>query len=104
MHITINFKSGRIYLPKEVVDFLNTNQIRITAEDYFFTMYKCTQRENGIKINKDNVIRNREVIQQLNELYHFGQNERIELVITDLITEEHSPTVYVSTKLPRKLK
>ena len=104
MHITINTRSGRIYLPKEAVDFLNTNQIIITAEDYFFTMNKCTQQGNGIKINKDNVIRNREVIQQLNELYNFGQNERIELVITDLITEEHSPTVYVSTKLPRKLK
>ena len=102
MHITINAKSGRIYLPKEAVDFLNTRQIKIAAEDYFFTMYKCSQQENGIKINKDNVIRNREVIHQLNELYNFGQNEKIELIITDLITEEQSPTIYVCTKLPRK--
>lgn len=102
MHITINAKSGRIYLPKEAVDFLNTRQIKKEVEDYFFTMHKCTQQENGIIINKDNVIRNRAVIRQLYDFYNFRQNEKIKLKITDLITEEQYPTIYISTSLPRK--
>ena len=63
MHITINIKSGRIYIPKEVVDFLGTDSIEITSDDNYFSINERMWEDDGIRINKDNVIQDRAVVQ-----------------------------------------
>ena len=57
MRMTINVKTGRIYLPKEAVDFLGTDRVEITSEDNQFTINRRTgDIDDGIKISKDNAI------------------------------------------------
>ena len=102
MHITINRKSGRIYLPKEAVDFLSTNRIEITSDDNYFSINERMWEDDGIKINKDNVIQDRSVVQWLTEQYDFPQTEKIVLDILDLKMEGRFPVVYVNTGLPCK--
>ncbi len=86
MHITINRKSGRIYLPKEVVDFIGTDSIEITSDDNYFSINERMWEDDGIRINKDNVIQDRAVVQWLTEQYDFPQAEKIVLDIMDLRT------------------
>lgn len=100
MHITINIKSGRIYIPKEVVDFLGTDSIEITSEDNYFSINERMCEDNGIRINKDNVIQDRAVVQWLTEQYDFPQKDKIVLEILDLKMEGRFPVVYVNTGLP----
>lgn len=100
MHITINRKSGRIYLPKEVVDFIGTDSIEITSDDNYFSINERMWEDDGIRINKDNVIQDRAVVQWLTEQYDFPQAEKIVLDIMDLRMEGRFPVVYVNTGLP----
>lgn len=100
MHITINIKSGRIYIPKEAVDFLGTDSIEITSEDNYFSINERMCEDNGIRINKDNVIQDRAVVQWLTEQYDFPQKDKIVLEILDLKMEGRFPVVYVNTGLP----
>lgn len=100
MRMTINVKTGRIYLPREVVDFLGTDRIEITSDDNYFSINeRMGADDDGIRINKDNVINNRAVVQWLVGQYDF-EEEKIVLEISDLRMEGRFPVVYVETGLP----
>ena len=101
MHMTINVKTGRIYLPREAVEFLRTDRIEITSEDNQFTINERTgaYKDDGIKISKDNAIYDSRVAKWIAGQYDINE-DTIRFEIGAMVIEDGIPVVYVKTGLP----
>ena len=100
MRMTINVKTGRIYLPKEAVDFLGTDRVEITSEDNQFTINRRTgDIDDGIRIAKDNAIYDRRVAKWIAGQYDIKE-DTFRFEIGAMVIEDGIPVVYVETGLP----
>lgn len=100
MRMTINVKTGRIYLPKEAVDFLGTDRVEITSEDNQFTINRRTgDIDDGIKISKDNAIYDGRVAKWIAGQYDIKE-DTFRFEIGAMVIEDGIPVVYVKTDLP----
>ena len=100
MRMTINVKTGRIYLPKEAVDFLGTDRVEITSEDNQFTINRRTgDIDDGIRIAKDNAIYDSRVAKWIAGQYDIKE-DTIRFEIGAMVIEDGIPVVYVKTGLP----
>ena len=100
MHMTVNTVKGRISLPREVVNYLETDRIEITSEDNRFTMNRRTGNiDDGIRISKDNAIYDRRVANWIAGQYDIKE-DTFRFEIGAMVIEDGIPVVYVKTDLP----